>query len=167
MPIYKLKGDPNQIPPRPSNKSILFAWLGSFLIIASLAFIDNVFSTVLILGSFGASCVLVFGYPAAPFSQPRNVIFGHLISSIIGLSILTLLGPHWWAMALAVSTTIAAMMILRIVHPPAGSNPIIIFLTAPTWDFILFPTLIGAICVIIFALIYNNIVHKNNYPLYW
>jgi CBS-domain-containing membrane protein len=57
---------------------------------------------MLLLGSFGASCVLVFGYPDAPFAQPMNVVGGHIICTVIGLAALHLLGPHAWSLALAV-----------------------------------------------------------------
>lgn len=128
----KFKGDGASLPPQPTNKAVAFAWLGGSLAIAAVAALTNSLSVMLVLGSFGASCVLIFGYPDVPFSQPRNVIAGHIISSLVGLVFLTLFGPHWWAVALSVGTVIALMMLTRTVHPPAGSNPVIVFLTQPT-----------------------------------
>ncbi len=119
------------------------------------------------MGSFGATCVLVFGFPDVPFSQPRNVFFGHTLASLIGLSFLWLFGPVWWAMGLAVGTAIAAMMLTRTVHPPAGSNPVIVFLAHPTWNFLFFPTAFGAALIISIALMYNNSVREERYPRYW
>ena len=165
--LDKMKGDGVSLPPRPATSAIAFAWLGGFLAIAIVAVLTDLFAVVLVLGSFGASSVLVFGYPDAPFSQPRNVVGGHLIASLIGLICLTLLGPHWWAMALAVGTAIALMMFTRTVHPPAGSNPVIVFLTLPGWDFLLFPTLIGALIIVAVALVYNNVTQSSKYPKYW
>lgn len=165
--MKKIKGDGAPPPPQPATKAVLLAWLGGFMAIAAVALLSDAFSTILVLGSFGASCVLVFGYPDAPFSQPRNVVFGHLLSSFIGLACLTVLGPAWWAMAIAVGTAIAVMMLTRTVHPPAGSNPVIVFLTAPTWEFLLFPTFVGAAVIVVVALAYNNITREGNYPKYW
>lgn len=165
--IGKLEGSSSILPSYPKFKSVLLAWLGAFLTISVLALLTQGLSVVLILGSFGASCVLVFGFPRLPFSQPRNVIFGHVMSSFIGLACLSLFGPDWWSIALAVSTSIALMMLLRSVHPPAGSNPVIVFLTVPGWEFMLYPTLLGAVLVVIVGLLYNNLVHKENYPVYW
>ncbi|MGD9888499.1 MAG: HPP family protein [Halothiobacillaceae bacterium] len=119
------------------------------------------------LGSFGASCVLVFGYPDVPFSQPRNVVAGHVISSLVGLVFLTAFGSHWWAVALAVGTAIALMMLTRTVHPPAGSNPVIVFLIQPAWGFLLFSTLVGALVLVAVALVYNNATRVAKYPKYW
>ena len=165
--LKKLKGDGAQLPPQPSNKSVALAWLGGVLAIAAVAALTDFLSVALVLGSFGASCVLVFGYPDAPFSQPRNVVAGHVISSLVGLIFLAVFGPHWWAVALAVGTAIALMMLTRTVHPPAGSNPVIVFLTQPAWGFLLFPTLVGALVVVAVALVYNNATRDAKYPKYW
>src|SRR6266481_7553797 len=165
--LRKLKGDGAQLPPKATNKAVGLAWLGGFLAVASIAALTDYFSVALVLGSFGASCVLVFGYPDVPFSQPRNVVAGHVISSLIGLVFLTTFGHHWWAMALAVGTAIALMMLTRTVHPPAGSNPVIVFLLQPTWGFLLFPTLVGSLVLVAVALIYNNVTRDAKYPKYW
>ena len=165
--INNLKSQNAPLPPRPPLKAALTAWVGGFIAIALLALSSDALSAVLVLGSFGASCVLVFGFPDAPFSQPRNVVLGHGLSSLIGLGCLFLLGPHWWAMAIAVGTAIALMMLTRTVHPPAGSNPVIVFLTLPGWDFLFFPSIAGAVIIVLVALIYNNVRGGVSYPQYW
>ena len=153
--------------PMPSWKNVALAWLGGVLAIATIAQIGDGLSLPLILGSFGASCVLVFGFPDLPFSQPRNVVAGHFLSSLVGLSFLALFGPHWWSLALAVGTAIATMMLTRTVHPPAGSNPVIVFLAQPAWSFLWFPTLTGALLLVLVALLYNNVARPTAYPKYW
>lgn len=165
--LEKFKGDGAALPPQPALKVVALAWLGGFFAIAAVAALTDFLSVALVLGSFGASCVLVFGYPDVPFSQPRNVIAGHVISSLVGLVFLAVFGPHWWAVALAVGTAIALMMLTRTVHPPAGSNPVIVFLTQPAWGFLLFPTLVGALVLVAIALVYNNATRDAKYPKYW
>lgn len=165
--LQKLKGDGAALPPHPTHKAVALAWLGGVLAIAAVAALTDTLSVALVLGSFGASCVLVFGYPDVPFSQPRNVIAGHFISSLTGLLFLSVFGPHWWSVALAVGTAIALMMLTRTVHPPAGSNPVIVFLSQPAWGFLWFPTLFGALVVVAVALIYNNATRDARYPKYW
>lgn len=167
MFIEKFKGDGIALPPRASSQTIALAWLGGVLAIAVVATLSDWLTLTLVLGSFGASCVLIFGFPDAPFSQPRNVIIGHFISSLIGLMFLTSFGAHWWSLAFAVGTAIAAMMLTRTVHPPAGSNPVIVFLTQPSWSFLLYPTLAGALLLVAVALIYNNVIRDTRYPKYW
>lgn len=170
--LTKLKGDRVALPAAFSSKAILLAWTGAFLAIASVALLSNQFSHLLILGSFGASCVVLFAYPDAPFSQPRNVILGHFLSSLTGLIFISFFGVAWWVLAMAVASAIAIMMLTRTVHPPAGSNPVIIWLMAAShvdlsWQFLLFPTLVGAIVITLVSLIYNNLTREGNYPKYW
>lgn len=149
----------------PSYKQLIIAGTGAFITIATLALLVNFSQTALMLGSFGASCALVFGFPSVPFSQPRNIIFGHFFSSLIGLLCLHYLGDAWWSLALSVSCAIVFMMLTGTVHPPAGSNPVIVFLSLASWDFLLFPTLIGSLILLGSAFIYNNL--SVNYPSYW
>lgn len=165
--LRKLAGDSAELPPLPPCKNIVLAWLGGVLAIAAVAALTDYLAVTLLLGSFGASCVLVFGYPDVPFSQPRNVVLGHVLSSASGLAFLAAFGPHWWAVALATGTALAVMMATRAVHPPAGSNPVIVFLTQPGWQFLLFPTLLGALVLVVIALVYNNATRSSRYPKYW
>lgn len=165
--MEKLKGDRHSLPPIPATKSIMLAWLGGSLAMGIIAGLAEWTSIALLLGAFGASCVLVFGYPNLPFAQPRNVVFGHFISSLTGLIFLDAFGDHWWALGLSVGAVIALMMYTRTVHPPAGGNPVIVFITQPGWGFLLFPTLFGALLLIIVALIYNNATREEKYPKYW
>lgn len=168
MIIDKLKGEGSAaMPPMPSYQNVALASLGGILAIAAIAGLGEGLSVSLVLGSFGASCVLVFGFPDSPFSQPRNVVAGHGLSSLIGLLLLSLCGPHWWSLALAVGLAIAVMMLTRTVHPPAGSNPVIVFLLQPGWNFLCFPTLTGALLLVAAALLYNNLSRPANYPKYW
>lgn len=165
--VKKMQGDGASLPPRPNYQTILVAALGGFIAIGVIAGLSEHNGLAMVLGSFGASCVLVFGFPDVPFSQPRNVVIGHLLSTLSGLVFLHLFGPHWWSVGFAVAVAIAAMMVTRTVHPPAGSNPVIVYLLKPEWGFLLFPTLIGAIVLVIVALVYNNLTRQGNYPKYW
>lgn len=146
---------------------VLFASLGGFIAIAIIAFLANYSGYPLIMGSFGASCVLIFGYPDSPFSQPKNVIAGHLFSTFIGLVFLHFVGPQWWSMALALSVALGLMIATDTVHPPAGSNPIIIFLANADWSFVFLPSTLGSITLVIIAFIFINFSSKKLYPKSW
>lgn len=170
--LEKLQGERAALPAPFSAKAIGLAWLGAFIAIAVVAIMTQRLEHMLILGSFGASCVILFAYPDVPFAQPRNTIGGHFLSSLVGLCLVSWLGVTWWTLAIAVATAVALMMLTRTVHPPAGSNPVIVWLMAAahgglSWDFLLFPTLFGAIGITIVALIYNNVTREGRYPKYW
>jgi CBS-domain-containing membrane protein len=165
--LSRFKGVGGRRPPYPKLPVVLLAGLGGGIAIAILALLGAGLGVTLLLGSFGASCVLLFGYPEAPFAQPANVIGGHLICTAIGLAVLHGCGAHAWSLALAVGLSLAAMMATRTTHPPAGSNPVIVFLAQPAWSFIVFPVLSGAVLLVLVALVYNNVVRKERYPTYW
>jgi hypothetical protein len=165
--LQKMKGDAQQLPPLAPKRGIVLAGLGGVIAMSLLGLLGATTQTALVLGSFGASCVLLFGFPDVPFSQPRSIVAGHFLSSLIGLAFLKLLGPSWWAMSLAAGTAISGMMITRTVHPPAGSNPVIVFLSQPSWGFLLFPTLIGASVLVLVGLLFHNSTREARYPKYW
>ncbi|SKB07787.1 HPP family protein [Prosthecobacter debontii] len=165
--LQKIRGDAATLPARASNQAIGLAFIGGFLAISVIALLAQGLHVALVLGSFGASCVLVFGYPDVPFSQPRNVIVGHVLSTAVGLACVHLLGAHWLSVSLAVGSAIALMMLTRTVHPPAGSNPVIVFLLQPDWSFVLFPTLIGAVLLVLVALLFHNFTRPSRWPKYW
>ena len=116
----KFKGQSMALPPSVSIKEILFAFVGGLIAISIIGFLTKNYNNLLVMGSFGASCVLLFGYANSPFSQPRNVILGHFISTFIGLLFLHLVSPQWWSMAFALATAIAVMIATKTVHPPAA-----------------------------------------------
>jgi CBS-domain-containing membrane protein len=142
------------------------ACAGVFAIIGVLAFASYNLGWLLLLGSFGSSAVMVFTFPEIHFSQPRSVVGGHVICTAVGLAVLALFGPSWWSLASAAAASVALMMLTRTLHPPAGSNPVIVFLVAPKWSFLLFPTLFGALTMVVVAVLFHRATRRT-YPVYW
>jgi CBS-domain-containing membrane protein len=165
--LKKMRGDGACPPPRSSLSVILATMLAAVAIIGGLSFVTRELEVMLLLGSFAASALLVFAYPDSPFCQPRNVIFGHLIGALCGLLFLRFCHPSWWCDALAVGAAIGLMKLTRTVHPPACSNPLIVFALKPGWSFLLFPTVTGALLIIIVALFYHNLRREARWPKYW
>ena len=152
--------------PRYTLRQAVYACAGVFVVIAIIGVFSFELGVLLALGSFGSSSVLLFAFPENHFSQPRSIAGGHVVCSAVGLLAWHVCGPHWWAMAGAVAVATALMMGLRCMHPPAGSNPLIVFLGLHDWDMLLFPTLSGSIALVLVALAYHRIQGRN-YPLYW
>lgn len=152
--------------PRHSLRTGVLACAGVFAAIAVLSVASFHWGTLLLLGSFGSTAVMVFTFPELHFSQPRSVVGGHVICTAVGLGALALFGATWWSLAAAAAACVALMMCTRTLHPPAGSNPLIVFLTAPKWSFLLLPTLLGAVTLVIVALAYHRATRRP-YPAYW
>lgn len=120
------------------------------------------------MAPFGATCVLLFAVPKAPLAQPRSVIGGHFISALVGLLAINLFDNGTVTIALAVGISIALMQLLRVVHAPAGANPILIIMSGIThYSFLFTPVLIGSVLLVIVALIVNNIGVGMRWPCYW
>jgi CBS-domain-containing membrane protein len=152
----------------PFRKSqIALATLGAVVAVSLLAYVSMTTNSLMLLGSFGASALLVFALPEAPLSQPRSVIGGHLLASLIAFGCLALLGPHWWAVGIATGLGVGVMMITRTVHPPAGSNAIIVFLAKPTCAYLVSSTLAGTLMLVAMACVYHRTTRRHKYPLYW
>lgn len=134
--------------------SLVWIGLGAFLALGGLGAIANGSGQPWMIGSFGASSVLLFAYPEGPFSQVRNVIGGHVLTSLVGLVCLQVFGPGLLAMAFAGGLATVLMVVTRTVHPPAGGNPVIVFMTQPGWSFLLVPTLGGACFLMLTAWVY-------------
>ena len=123
--------------------------------------------------SFASSVVVVFGYPENKFSQPKNVLFGHLLCTLIGIIFVTIFETSqdrtifFLAIGLAVGIAVMLMMALKITHPPAGGNTIVVMLTQDSFQFLIFPILVGAVTIIIGGIIYNRFILKKKYPLKW
>ena len=164
--LHKAKGG-HARPPSSHWRHALISGACSFLGIGLLAALSENGVHPWVLGSFGASCVLLFGYPDSPFSQPRHVVVGHTLSSLVGLAALGVFGLHWWSMALAVALAIMLMMKLGVMHPPAGSNPLIVMALKPGWLFALMPSLAGALVLVVLGVLLINLQADKHYPRYW
>jgi len=123
--------------------------------------------------SFGSSVVVVFGYPDTEFAQPKNVLLGHLLCALIGIIFVTLFKItqdrtiFFLTIGLAVGLSVMLMMALKITHPPAGGNTIVVMLTQDSFQFLIFPIMVGAITIIVGGVVYNRFILKKNYPLKW
>ena len=117
-------------------------------------------------GSFGSSMVLLFGFPESPFAQPRNVFFGHFVTTLVGVIFVNLIPlPIYINIALAVGIGIFFMILLNVVHPPAGGNPVMVIIGSVSYDYLIFPIISGCFIIILLAIIVNRFILKKNYPL--
>ena len=150
----------------------LLGGIGAGVTIAILAYIT--FQSTLagsvyglwLAASFGSSVVVVFGYPENEFAQPKNVLLGHLLCALIGVIFVTLFKISqdrtifFLAIGLAVGLAVMLMMAFKITHPPAGGNTIVVMLAQDSFQFLIFPIMVGAVTIIIGGIIYNRFILK-------
>jgi CBS domain-containing membrane protein len=151
-----------------------WAFIGAFVGMGIIAYLQyNIFPKqdyILLIGSFGASCVLVYGVIQSPLAQPRNLIGGHVISAIVGVTAAKLFPDIiWLASALAVALSIVLMQITKTLHPPGGATALIAVTGSPAilklgYWYVISPVLSGATILLIVALVFNNMTSKRQYP---
>lgn len=164
-------------PPAVRLSEILWSWIGAFLGIVSVTYINfNLLEKtdlILVIGSFGASAVLIYGAIKSPLAQPRNVLGGHVFSAIIGVASYQLLGSHMWlAGAVAVATAIAFMHATKTLHPPGGATALIAVIGSEKihslgYLYAVMPVGLGVAIMLIVALLVNNIPKNRRYPEFW
>jgi len=174
--LLKMKGYAKS-PPGVNLREVFWSWLGSAIGIGLCSYISSTYfeprDLVFLIGSFGASAVLVFGAIKSPLAQPRNLIGGHVISGLIGVACYQLFGGTMWlSAALAVSLCIAAMFITKTLHPPGGATALIAVIGGQKihnlgFLYAFVPAGLGALILLFVALIVNNLSATRRYPEYW
>lgn len=172
----KMRGT-TQSPPRVSVSEVLWSWVGAVIGIALVGLVHarlvDQTGQVLLIGSFGATAVLVYGAVRSPLAQPRNVLGGHVLSALIGVCAEQALGATpWLAAAVAVATAIAVMHLTRTLHPPGGATALIAVIGGDSvhslgYMYALVPAGLGAVLLLLVALVVNNIPKGRRYPEYW
>lgn len=174
--LQKMRGQ-GQSPPRVGLTEVCWSWLGSFLGIAAVALLHYKLidqqGLMLLLGSFGASAVLIYGAVRSPLAQPRNLLGGHILSAVIGVTAFQWLGNNpWLAAAVAVSVSIALMHLTRTLHPPGGATALIAVIGGQSvhnlgYLYVVMPVTLGACIMLVIALVVNNIPKTRKYPEFW
>ena len=159
---------------------VIWYAIGTFLGIYLISVLNqyifvNASETIFLVGSFGASAVLIYGVPQAELSQPRNLIGGHIFSAFIGITVYKYVPLEISLLsALAVSLSIVFMHFTRTFHPPGGATALIAVIGSSQihelgYMFVITPIATGAFILLIIALAVNNMSNNptRHYPRYW
>ncbi|MCD6013444.1 MAG: rane protein [Flavipsychrobacter sp.] len=158
-----------------NSQEHFWSFAGSFVAIAIIAYLQtkihlSEYENIFLIGSFGASSVLVYGVIQSPFSQPRNLIGGHLVGAVVGVTVAKILPDIIWLTApLAVSVAIMLMRVTKTIHPPGGATALIAVtgsakIKSLGYVFVLFPVLTGAVIMLVVGLVFNNMTKDRKYP---
>ena len=174
--LSKMKGTAKS-PPGVGAGEMLWSWIGAVLGIGACGWLSARYfeprDLTLIIGSFGASAVLVYGAIKSPLAQPRNLIGGHILSGLVGVASWQLFGGTVWiASALAVSIAIVAMLATKTLHPPGGATALIAVIGGDKvhglgFLYAFIPAGAGALVLLLVALLVNNLSKNRRYPEYW
>ncbi|RXE48829.1 HPP family protein [Chromohalobacter israelensis] len=172
--LGKMRGEPSRRA-RPCVRDALWSWIGGFLGMAGVGWLSEAWMasySLLLIGSFGATSVLLYAAPESPFAQPRNVLGGSVLSALVGVACFQLFGIGWVAAAVAVSTAILLMQLTHTLHPPGGATALIAVIGSEevhglAWHFALMPVAAGCTLMLSVAVLINNLARHRRYPLHW
>jgi len=150
------------------NIEPIVSGISAALVIGVLAFLTlRTSAGIWIMFSFGATVFIVFVLYNLETAQPKNIFFGHLVSVLVGIIFNETIGFSFYSLGLSVGVAVALMVYLKVMHPPAASNPLVVLFTDVSFDFILFPVITGTIVIILMSIFINKIILKRDYPKKW
>jgi CBS-domain-containing membrane protein len=174
--LTKMRGGAKS-PPGVGLSEVLWSWLGAVIGLSICGYLSAKYfepkDLTLLIGSFGASAVLVYGAIKSPLAQPRNLLGGHILAGIIGVACYKVFGATpWMAGALAASLAIVAMLLTKTLHPPAGATALIAVIGGDKihnlgFLYAFVPAGLGALILLAVALVVNNLSKNRKYPEYW
>lgn len=153
--------------PPMSLRYAFWSFLSATLGILAICEMTTLVGHPLLIGSFGASAVLLFGANDSPLAQPRNLVGGHLVSAVVAVIVVALFGSTPLSMAIGVGLAIFVMNMTHTTHPPGGATALIGVQGAVGPKFILLPVLAGALILLVMAIFTNNVVYHRSYPKHW
>lgn len=174
--LDKWRGGIDTRVPVPSVRGMAVSWLGAFIGILVVSVTDHFLwrdhGFRLLVASFGASAVLLYGVPESKLSQPRNLIGGQVVSAIVGVCVrLALDKVQWLANALGMSLALLAMQLTQTTHPPGGATALIACSMAqlPPWSGfqLVVAVTLGAVELMVVALLITNLHKDRAYPTFW
>ena len=150
------------------NIEPVVAGISAAIVIGILALLTlRTNSGVWIMFSFGATVFIVFVLYNLETAHPKNIFFGHLISVIVGIIFNETIGFSFYSLGLSVGVAVSLMVYLKVMHPPAASNPLVVLFSDVSFDFIIFPVIVGTIVIILISIFINRIMLKRKYPSKW
>ena len=149
----------------PKKIEPIISGISASIVIGVLAFLTlRTSAGILLMFSFGATVFLVFALHELETAQPKNVFFGHLVSVLVGIIFNETIGFSFYSLGIAVGVAVTLMIYLKIMHPPAASNPLVVLFTDVSFEYILFPVIFGTLAIIVMSIFLNRIVLKRKYP---
>ncbi len=155
------------------SKEIWISTIGGFLGIAGIFISSQWFLypdiSVMIVPSMGASAVLLFAAPHAPFSQPWNIVVGHILSAMIGVACWQWIPNLILAASLSVGLAIGAMYLSHSIHPPGGATALAAVIGSDSLHDLGFsygfqPILLNVAALLFVALVFNALFKWRQYP---
>ena len=126
---------------------------------------------LLLITPMASSAALLYAAPHSTFSQPWNLVGGHLVSALCGLICCWLIPDPVLAGGIAVGTAISLSYILKCLHPPAAATALLMILGSTqfhslgNWQWTVWIVLVNVSMLLLLVLIINNTIPGRHYPM--
>lgn len=150
------------------KKDEILSAIGIFFGIGIVALVSKSIDNNLLLAPFGATSIIAFLLYDSEYAQPRNIILGYIITSIVGILMAYILGHNWIVYVLGVAIAMLVKSWFKAIHPPSAAMPIILLKVNEQGiiNYFLFDVIPG-ICLLVFiAIVYNRFILHRDYPLW-
>ncbi len=149
--------------------SLFGGFIGIYLIYLSSNYFLGLGEAIYVIPSMGASAVLLFATPSAPFSQPWNVFGGHIFSAIIGVACYQWIADIHIAAAASVGVSIGVMYYTKCIHPPGGATALAAVIGSSqihelSYWYVITPVLINTVVLLLVAIAFNALFSWRRYP---
>ena len=151
--------------PRGDTLSHLKSGLGAMIALGAVALLSIETGVPLLIAPFGASAVLLFGQASSPLAQPANVIGGYGIALVFSLAAAFAFPGDALVAVAAVGLSIAAMLALRVTHPPAGAVPLVAYASSLAPVELCEVVLVGSFLLVALAVLHHLIPPRQQYPV--
>lgn len=121
-----------------------------------------------LVAPFGASSVLLFAVPNSPLAQPWSAIVGNTVAAVVAVTVCLVVSDPVMRIALSVGLAIAATILCRALHPPAGAVAMTAAMSPDAVEelgfmFALTPIAVGTVVLVLVAIVYGRLTGRH-YP---
>ncbi|CDP53480.1 HPP family protein [Paradevosia shaoguanensis] len=151
--------------PKGSQVMHLKSGIGAIIGLTMVGAIAALTGYPMLIAPLGATAVLLFAQPGSPLAQPANVFGGYALAVVLA-AIAILLWPehHWWVATICVGVVIAAMLVFRVTHPPAGAVPLVAVAGPIAPGTLAGAVMAGATCLVAVAVLHHRLPPRISYP---
>ncbi|MFH0267152.1 HPP family protein [Vibrio rumoiensis] len=154
------------IPLTERIKVALTAFLAIFIVVLVSQHIQDQDAMLVLLGSMGASSVILFALPSSPLAKPWPFLVGHSISAVIGFALTFFISDLALLAATTTACVLMVMYILECMHPPAAATALVPVLAAQHSDLhlqFLYPIMINIVVFFIASQVLNRLIMKRRW----
>ena len=147
-------------------KVAVTAFITLFMVVTVSLQIQNEEAVIILIGSMGASSVILFALPTSPLAKPWCFIVGHSLSATIGFVLTFFIHDFALLAGATIALVLMAMYIFECMHPPAAATALIPALASQHMAIdiqILYPIMINIAVFFVMSQLLNRLIMRRKW----